>query len=160
MKILSFLSVLIAFAFMSCNNTKDATNTNNPPATDTVNTSVDNSPASPVTGKRWILNELNGKAVNTYPEQNKQAYIMMDPGGQAQGNGGCNGIGGSYTTSGNDGISFSQLISTKMACPDMTLESDFQNALQSSTSFVVDGMHLTLKNAEGTAIAKFDASPK
>ncbi|MFZ2030600.1 MAG: META domain-containing protein [Vitreimonas sp.] len=74
--------------------------------------------AADVTGA-WKLASVAGAAVlsGTNPT------LTLTADGHANGNGGCNGFGGSYTRAG-DTLAFSQMISTMMACtrPGLTYE--------------------------------------
>ena len=67
----------------------------------------------------WKLNSISGATVlsGTNPT------LTLSADGHANGNGGCNAFGGSYTREG-DTLTFSQMISTMMACtrPGLTYE--------------------------------------
>ena len=65
-------------------------------------------------------------------------------------------MGGSYTLSGNNQIAFSQMMSTKMACGDMMLESDFHKVLEITTSYQSNENELRLLDANGNVIALFE----
>jgi heat shock protein HslJ len=109
--------------------------------------------------KYWKLVELNGKKVSEYPAQNKEPYLqLLTDGNRAEGTGGCNGMGGTYTLTKPNKISFSQMASTKMACPDMTLESDFHAVLTQVDIYVVGETTLTFTDMDGSSYAKFEAS--
>ena len=123
-----------------------------------IDTATKKSYSSTVTDVRWELTELDGKLVSQYPAQNKEAYIMLKTDGTIEGTGGCNGMGGNYSLASGGKISFSNLISTKMACPDMTLESDFHKALESVDSYSTDGKMLMLGNEAKPMLAKLKAA--
>lgn len=107
----------------------------------------------------WKLSEINNISVAGYPAQNKTPYLMLkEEGNRAEGTGGCNSMGGTYELTGENNISFSQLISTKMACPDMMMETEFHAALEAARSFKTDGKVLTLSNDKGISVAEFVAS--
>jgi heat shock protein HslJ len=67
----------------------------------------------------WKLTSVGGVAI--LPGTNPTLTLSSD--GHANGNGGCNAFGGSYTRAG-DTLTFSRIISTMMACtrPGLTSE--------------------------------------
>ncbi|MEO5905265.1 MAG: META domain-containing protein [Saprospiraceae bacterium] len=110
--------------------------------------------------KYWKLVELNGKKVSDYPAQNKEPYLkLLKEGSKAEGTGGCNVMGGTYTLTKPNKVSFSQMASTKMACPDMTLETDFQTVLTQIDIYVVGETTLTFTDLDGSSFAKFEVDP-
>lgn len=79
---------------------------------------------------------------------------------QVAGFGGCNSYGGSYTLIGNQ-VRFGELRTTLIACQDarvMEQESHYLQALQSVTSYSLDGSTLTLTGNGGKDILTFRAS--
>ncbi|MCU0270941.1 MAG: META domain-containing protein [Acidimicrobiales bacterium] len=71
--------------------------------------------------------------------------------GTFSGAGGCNQLGGPFTTTGTDGIQIGPLQTTMMACdPDVEqLEAQYSAALQAATTYQIDGNVLTLRDADG-----------
>jgi heat shock protein HslJ len=63
------------------------------------------------------------------------------------GNAGCNGLGGSYTVEG-DLVTFSEVVSTLMACDDPRMEQEdaVVQALSGTATFKIEGNTLTLTN--------------
>ena len=109
----------------------------------------------------WKLTELNGKPVSGYAAQNKEPFLMLKKeGNRAEGTGGCNGMGGTYKLYEKDKIDFSQLISTKMACGDMVLETEFHKALEMTASYQSNGKELKLFDENGVLLARFEASTR
>lgn len=73
--------------------------------------------------KKWTLVEMNGKKLSK-----SLIWMQFDPAtNQYHGHGGCNGLGGAYTSKGNS-ITMKMGMSTMMACPD-------QQDMQNETSF-------------------------
>ncbi len=74
------------------------------------------------------------------------------------GTGGCNGFTGTFAYD-NDQISFSPLAATRRACPDPVMEQEmlFFEALQSATSFTIEGDVLTITYGEGINALVFTA---
>ena len=80
---------------------------------------------------KWMISEAGGVAIPTGME--KQPFIEFNISEKSlHGNAGCNLINGGFQT---NAISFPQVISTMMACPDMTVESRVMQALNSVQSF-------------------------
>ncbi len=79
-------------------------------------------------GKRWELIELNGSAF-VPPVGGKSIDIVFE--GQSNtfgGSAGCNQCNGMYTTQ-DDMIKLHKMAVTMMACPDMTLEQKYLEAI-------------------------------
>jgi heat shock protein HslJ len=101
----------------------------------------------------WRLTTLAGQPVlGTTP-----LTLVLDASGQASGNGGCNQFSSTATLS-EATITFTPIISTKMACADNSLNSQetaYLTALQSAAAWKLDGASLTLSDAQNTALAVF-----
>jgi len=84
-----------------------------------------------VAGKKWALTQINEG-----PVSNSGIWVEFDAAKKRfHGKGGCNSISGGYTTSG-DKITFTQAISTRMACPDadvMHREAEFLKLISDNT---------------------------
>ena len=105
----------------------------------------------------WKLVGLEG--VPLTPTQREAHFILRPADMRVSGSGGCNGIGGSYKLDG-DRLSFGQMIRTMMACPTgMEIENAFLVALGKTRSARVSGQELTLLDAEGRPLARFEAQP-
>ena len=83
-------------------------------------------------------------------------YLRFD-GGRVGGLGGCNRFGGRYETDG-DRLSFSPVMSTRMACrPDlMKAEQVFLDMLSKVKGMTIDGDRLELLDGGGKVLATFD----
>ena len=101
----------------------------------------------------WRLSELNGKPVTT---GNTEAYIMFaKKGSRIEGNTGCNSLGGTYNTGRFEALKI-EAVSTKMACPDMTSESQMNTALSYANRYMINGQYLLLYN-DNLLLALFEA---
>lgn len=108
--------------------------------------------------KYWKLIELNGKPVKVDSTFQREPYIIFkDEGNRFIGNGGCNGVSGNYRVESLNRISFSQALSTEMACPNLEIEDEFLKALLKADNFTVDNDELTLNKARMAPLAKFRA---
>src|SRR5690606_1454533 len=72
--------------------------------------------------------------------------------------GGCNGLGGNFEIKANQQITFSQGMSTMMACQDMTIERGFGQLFSQADNYTLSGNTLSLKKGKET-LAKFKAMP-
>lgn len=70
---------------------------------------------------------------------------------------GCNSIAGNYAMPSPDTLSFSEVIMTRMACPDMTLEDIFGAMLVQVTHYKLENETLTLFGEGKKVLAKFEA---
>ncbi len=105
--------------------------------------------------RNWKLVELNGMAPDL---TSKEPFLMLEKStGRVTGNGGCNSFFGNYLGAVNGQISFSQIGSTKMACPGLHVETEFFRSLEQVSAYSLKGDSLILRNAMKT-LARFVAS--
>lgn len=147
-------SLLVAILFSSCRNSSKTAQT----------TSPDNPTSSIALGQdqpgileiHWRIIEINGSSIDNPGTMNKEAYIQFKAdGNQVAGNGGCNILGGTFALSEGNRISFSDIISTKMACPDMEVERKLFEIFEKVETYSVNGDTLTLNGAGMTPLARF-----
>jgi heat shock protein HslJ len=83
------------------------------------------------------------------------------PAGALSGFSGCNQYNAAYETSGSDGLTISNVATTRMACAAeaMTLESQYTAALAKVTTYSISGVTLTLRDADGATQVTFTAAP-
>lgn len=106
--------------------------------------------------KYWKLTELNGRPIAIDTTFIKEPHIIFkESNSRVVGNGGCNNISGEYQIENMNRISFSKMISTKMACTRMELEGEFLETLQKVDNFNVAGDTLILNKARMAPLAKF-----
>ena len=100
-----------------------------------------------LSGADWVLAGETGE---------RAPYLRFD-GGRVGGLGGCNRFGGRYETDG-DRLSFSPVMSTRMACrPDlMKAEQVFLDMLSKVKGMTIDGDRLELLDGGGKVLATFD----
>ena len=99
-------------------------------------------------GKQWKLIEVDKQMV---PENSTAGFILsMD--NKISGNTGCNIINGDFETMKNQAIKFSQLATTRMACPDDVgqVETKFLAAINSADSWSMENGILSLKKGSAT----------
>lgn len=97
----------------------------------------------------WVLEELNGFKVFVTDFQKELPRIEINSSeNKFMGYGGCNAISGSIFYE-KDLLRFSKVISTMMACAPGNKESEFIKALQSTTTYSIENLRLTLSNPSG-----------
>lgn len=105
----------------------------------------------------WKLTQLGNAAVTASEHQREAHLILHKDNTRLSGSGGCNRLLGGYTLEG-DRLSFGNVGSTMMACVDgMEQEQRFLAALKDATRWRITGQQLTLLDASGTPVARFEA---
>ena len=99
----------------------------------------------------WVVSEINGAGVI----EGTLIFLAFDPAERrVSGRGGCNSYGADYSV-GGEGISFGQVTSTEMACPEdiMAQEGRFYAALSGSMQHAFDEVGaLVLTGPQGSRI--------
>jgi heat shock protein HslJ len=113
----------------------------------------------PLEGTFWVLTELNGKAVSNAGSE-KPSYIFFSAGKKRVSlSGGCNVMGGSYELLDGNRIKLDQMISTMMACPDMTNEEGLKKMAEMVDNYAIQGENLSFAKARMAPAARFKAAP-
>lgn len=106
--------------------------------------------------KTWRLIELDGQAVDT-TKLNRPAQLTFEAADQRVfGSAGCNSMTGKYTLEAPNKLTFSPMAATKMACPDMSLESKFHEIIAKVNTWSVTEGFLVLSQ-DNMPLAKFVA---
>lgn len=102
----------------------------------------------------WNIIEVSGTAVTPSQDQELPFIGFDTTTGKVFGYSGCNRMMGSFDINAKPGtIDLSRLASTRMACPDMTLEQNVLNALAQVKSYKKMGKHnIALCNAAGRPV--------
>ncbi|HEU0137606.1 MAG TPA: META domain-containing protein [Flavobacterium sp.] len=106
-----------------------------------------------ITSVTWILAE--DKPVGLKPARTKAKFLQFKNDGSFGASAGCNSIGGKYKISGSK-ISFSNVLSTRMACDNMTSEQLVLKAFEEADNFVANKKLLQLRKGN-QILATFDA---
>lgn len=101
---------------------------------------------------KWKLVELGSKPVKDV--NGKDVTIEFKDATSFSAYAGCNSIGGKYELSG-DKIRFFNVMSTRMACKDMSVETGLVTTLESVNNFVHNGSVLQLRNGS-RVFARFE----
>jgi heat shock protein HslJ len=89
-----------------------------------------------IENKRWVLRELNNKLIQT-PAGEKEISLFFEPTiNEFTADGKCNNLHGMYTSQG-ELIKIVNMSSTKMACPQLELESEFIKALNETNKYKI-----------------------
>ena len=94
--------------------------------------------ATPLAGSEW------GTEI-------EEQYVKFMQDGKAAGNGGCNQFGGPYRQSGYD-LKIGPLMSTEMACANLSEEVLFFAVLEDTRSADISHLTLALKDADGITL--------
>jgi heat shock protein HslJ len=114
---------------------------------------------NPLLNTEWQLVSYGDPVSEVPVVEGSTLTLAFRPEGMVEGNGGCNGFGGSYTLDGSN-LTISEIISTMMACAEddaTQQESTYFQALQAATRFVITGSELTIFYGEGADQLNFVA---
>ncbi len=109
-----------------------------------------------LTGSYWKLVEVMGKEIPAEVRFRSEPHLLLEE-GKLQASGGCNRLLGSYDLKNGQRISFSQLTSTRMACPDMTLEDQLVDILGKVDNYAIQGDNLSLSKGKMSPLVRFEA---
>lgn len=115
-------------------------------------------PAAALRDTRWVPRQLAGQPVRLPPDT-REPYLLLRPDGKAEGNGACNTFQGSFFTEKPGELIFSPLMSTRMACPAMSTEAAFVQALGQARTYEISGDTLVLRDAGAVPVARLEAVP-
>lgn len=108
----------------------------------------------PLAGTKWKLVSLN-KEKATQKGKNVYYIKLNSKDGRFVALSGCNNIIGHYVMPSSTTLTFSGIVSTKMDCTDMKLESYFFTALAETHSYQLDKETLALFGADKKQLAQF-----
>jgi heat shock protein HslJ len=116
---------------------------------------------SRIEDRRWLLVEVMGQAY-TPSEDDREAFILLDSDeGRASGNSSCNNFFGGYVIEAGQRIRFAgNMGATMMACPDMSTEQSFMEALRRVDNYSVSGDELSLNKARMAPLLRFRLAPE
>lgn len=107
-------------------------------------------------GTYWKLVELNEAAPGLTSREPHLVLSQSD--NRVTGNGGCNSLFGTFQIEGSN-LTFSNIGSTKMACPGLPVENEFFKSLSQTTRYSFKADTLVLKS-DHDAIAKLVPSTR
>lgn len=106
--------------------------------------------AAPVEDVTWRLTQVGSTTVRS---DNPPTLRLSRTDKRATGNLGCNRFSGPYELEGET-IRFQQLLSTKMACPQLPLETEYTRALEAARSWKIVAGNLELYDQNGPLLAR------
>lgn len=135
------LSALVLFSLLSCHTTKMAATSGFSP--------------DALYGYQWVLADLGDQHITS--EFVKTPFIEFKKGDAIRfsGNAGCNNIFGSVLLGDGNKMTFSPIGATKMACPGISVEPAFIQALGTVTNWSIENAQLILWNQK-TMVARFN----
>ncbi|MFB9055484.1 copper resistance protein NlpE N-terminal domain-containing protein [Mariniflexile ostreae] len=105
------------------------------------------------TDTKWMLVKLFGKDI-----KNSDAFISFNTSEyMVFGNTGCNNFNGNYTIENENQVTLSQVATTMMSCPDMSIEKAFMEVLNTTDNYSLNGNTMTLNKAKMAPLAVFEA---
>lgn len=114
-----------------------------------------------VADRYWKLDAINNMPVDSSQTGPKDPHIILHPlENNASGTGGCNSIAATYEISDENSISFSQVISTKMACQDAAYEMNFIQLLEGAARYSLSSDTLVLLSEQGDSLLQFIEQPE
>jgi heat shock protein HslJ len=115
-------------------------------------------PDAALMGTYWRAVAIDGSPVAPQPKKREAHLVLSAEGTRVSGSTGCNRFTGTFTQTG-DSLRFSQIASTKMACPPPlnTQEQAFLEALNATAAMHISGNTLELKDASGKVRLRLEA---
>ena len=108
-----------------------------------------------LTGTRWVPIVIADRVVAAPPRQSEPWIVLEAATGRASGSGGCNRFTGRYQA-GRDYLRFDELVSTRMACMDMSVENAFFQALRRTRDYRIEGRTLELFDDRDRLLARLE----
>ncbi|MGE5602471.1 MAG: META domain-containing protein, partial [Nitrososphaerales archaeon] len=109
----------------------------------------------------WLMTAYNnGKGGFQSAMTGVEVTAVFDDKGQVSGNAGCNSYNAPYTVD-SDKIKIGPAVTTRKACEAaiMAQETAYLNALTKAATYKVEGTKLTLRDADGAAMAGYAQAP-
>jgi heat shock protein HslJ len=95
--------------------------------------------------KVWRLNSINGKSIDSgLPERQIPFIVFSSADNRISGSGGCNRFTGSFRLEANRHMKIGPLAATRMACFNLSDETEFFKALDEVVSYQIRNNELTL----------------
>jgi heat shock protein HslJ len=115
-------------------------------------------PDAALMGTYWRAAAIDGSPVAPQPQPREAHLVFAAQGNRVSGSTGCNRVAGTFTQTA-DGLRFSQMATTKMACPGPldVQERGFLAALNATVAAHISGSTLELKDAAGKVRLRFEA---
>ena len=106
-----------------------------------------------LSANEWALTEIVTPDSTTTQMPVNGAWIAFSDSTRVGGYAGCNAFFGTFETTAENGISFSQFGRTMMFCTDMEIENLFLATFEKMTSFLVEEGRLELTDGGGSKLS-------
>ncbi|QHI39291.1 hypothetical protein IMCC3317_47010 [Kordia antarctica] len=139
---------IIALTIMSCSGGKKS---------NTESSDSNKGNTSEIVNTKWIITTLEGKDISNREQNGQIIYFTLNSdGNRVNGYSGCNTFMGTYKLEDGNRISFSQMASTRMICPDAKInESEILNIFNTADNFTLRNGELSLNIAKRAPLATF-----
>lgn len=116
-----------------------------------------NGSSTPIGDTYWELTKLEGTMVDQSATTGEKVHFILNTTDETvSGYSGCNLFTGNFTLEEGNRIKFSKIASTRMACPDATInESEVLNVFNLADNYTMDGDQLTLNVGKRAPLAVF-----
>ncbi|WP_052467152.1 META domain-containing protein [Psychroserpens damuponensis] len=159
MKIQITMLSIFMMTFMSCNTDKKKNSDQTNDETETKYKASHISEEILIENTKWVITALKGVEI-TNPEINDKAihFILQPDGNRVNGFSGCNTFMGNYTITEGNRISFSKMASTRMMCPDASInETAVLQVFELADNYSIKGGVLSLNKGKRAPLAVFKA---
>ncbi len=112
-------------------------------------------PTAPLTNTYWKLTGMAGEPVGDTAGDAQPHMILRDD-GKVNGYSGCNRFVGEYKVQGQH-LLFDAMASTRMACPNDSVEQPLYSAFEQTVGVFLEGKILKLLDDQGRELARFEA---
>jgi heat shock protein HslJ len=101
-----------------------------------------------ITSLEWrLVSVASENGLLTTENAKNHSTLKVEPNGKIHGQGGCNRFTGEAKIEGSK-ITFDKVVSTQMACLNMSIETAFLKALNDTGSYVIEAGDLKLKKGD------------
>lgn len=124
------------------------------------NNELNDTEASPITDKTWVLTVLEGQDVVKEASMERNiSFKLNSKDKRIEGFSGCNTFTGSYIIEDGQRIHFSGLASTLKSCPDVDMdEAEVMEVFQTADNFTISRNTLNLNVGKRAPLAVFESN--
>jgi heat shock protein HslJ len=133
---------MLTITLLSCGSAKEMNETPatpEPPTTELTNVQINDI---------WVAETILGERFEPNGEKMPQLEIHIKE-MRFSGNDGCNNLSGSIKNLDDENVTFGNAAATKMACPDMTVPEQFNNAILKTRKYKIQKLRLYLYDSDG-----------
>lgn len=157
MKIKTTALALIALTIMGCNTGKKSNSEIPEGDQDAPEIMEISNTSDGIENTKWIITALKGQDMSDREKNGQIIYFTLNSEDhRVSGYSGCNTFMGTYKLEEGNRISFSQMASTRMACPDAKIdEAQILSIFETADNFTISGDALALNKAKMAPLAEF-----